>query len=297
MPILEPDGGGYYTTIEYVDCYGEYQTINLYAGQIYDFCAKPGTVIYGLGEGELTDNGDCSVTYYYTRTQTFTRNNCGNSYYGSVYSFSKTYSSNISQADAQNIANSDSTFVTEGQAAANSTGSCTLINLLVTNFISPNEDGINDSLKIFQDYNNGSSTTISSGGKTWYEINYNNYPNADVKIFTETGTIIFQRTGLSTWNALKGYWKVGDCVDGYYGGFLGLGSWNCTETIQSGNPWIGQPYYWGAWSYSETANIQVAYDIRLNDGTGRKLQGWILIATPAATTDALRRMRGPAKIA
>lgn len=302
---LDPGDGGSgvsYTTIEYIDCYGDYQTVSLFQGQTYSFCAKPGTVIYGLGEGTLSDNGTCSVTYYYTRTQVFTKNNCGDGKYGSTYSFSKTYSSTVSQQDAQNIANSDSTFMSEGQAAANQYGTCTLINYLLTNIITPNEDGINDFIGIYQDYNNGSSRTLTSGGKTWYELaiqiptadTYVGFSNATMKIFTSSGNLLYETTGLKRWRAIAGYWKVGDCKDGWVnGGAFGIGStFTCQSSVQPGDPWIGLPYY-----YQSTSGSTLYYQYVLNDGTGRKLQGYLTLITISPSTSNEKRMAGPVKIA
>lgn len=294
---LDPgDGGtgGYYTTIEYIDCYGDYQTVNLFQGQTYNFCARPGTISWDL-TGTLTDNGVCSVTYYYTRTQVFTKNNCGDGRYGSTYSFSKTYSSTVSQQDAQNIANSDSTFASEGQAAANQYGTCTLINYIVTNIITPNEDGVNDYIGIFQDYNNGSSRTLTSGGKTWYEMaiqvptadTYAGFPNATMRIFKSSGTMVYETTGLKRWRAIAGYWKVGDCKSGYWDGMFSTRK-VCTATVQAGDPWIGLPYY-----YQSTEGLTLYYQFFLNDGTGRKLQGYLTLITAYPSNSNQERMAGP----
>lgn len=43
---------------------------------------------------------------------------------GSTVSFSKTYTSTISQADATNQATSDPSFATQGQTNANTNGTC-----------------------------------------------------------------------------------------------------------------------------------------------------------------------------
>ncbi len=59
------------------------------------------------------------------RTGTFIKNNCESGYAGSNVEFSKTYTSNISQENAEQIANA--TFPLDGQAYANTNGTCTLI--------------------------------------------------------------------------------------------------------------------------------------------------------------------------
>lgn len=73
-----------------------------------------------------TVGGTCSTnTYTQTRTQSFTRNNCPSGCTGGSVSFTKNYVSAISQLDADNQASGDSGFITQGQAYANSNGSCT----------------------------------------------------------------------------------------------------------------------------------------------------------------------------
>lgn len=67
------------------------------------------------------------TVYSYTRTEDFTRNNCGAGKTGSVVPFSKTYTSLVSAADAQAIAMADSAYNGLGQANANANGSCTVV--------------------------------------------------------------------------------------------------------------------------------------------------------------------------
>lgn len=69
------------------------------------------------------------ITYTYTRTGIFTRNNCGFngcgvSCIGTSVPFSKVYTSPLSQAHAQSIANSDTQFPILGQNNANLLGQC-----------------------------------------------------------------------------------------------------------------------------------------------------------------------------
>ena len=59
------------------------------------------------------------TTYTATRTATFTRNNCGSGQTGSSVSFTKTYTSTVDQATADNLAATDANFNTDGQAWAN----------------------------------------------------------------------------------------------------------------------------------------------------------------------------------
>lgn len=73
----------------------------------------------------ITNTGDCnSSSFTYTRTQSFTKNDCNTDCTGTSVSFSKTYTSSISQAAAQSQATNDLTFVTSGQALANLNGTC-----------------------------------------------------------------------------------------------------------------------------------------------------------------------------
>lgn len=75
------------------------------------------------GQAYADLNGTC--TYTVSRTGSFTRNNCPPGKYGSTSSFSKSYSSTISLADANSIA--DTNFNTDGQTYVNSNGTCTNI--------------------------------------------------------------------------------------------------------------------------------------------------------------------------
>jgi len=67
-----------------------------------------------------------NLTYTYVKTSDFQKNNCaGFGETGSIVTFSKTYNSSISLADAQaQAAADDSVFDTQGQANANTNGIC-----------------------------------------------------------------------------------------------------------------------------------------------------------------------------
>ncbi len=79
------------------------------------------------GQAYANTNGMCDANTVYTasRSGDFTRNNCGSGYTGGTVSFSKSYDSFISQADADNIANAN--FATDGQNYANTAGTCNII--------------------------------------------------------------------------------------------------------------------------------------------------------------------------
>lgn len=67
------------------------------------------------------------TTYTFTRTETFTRDNCGAGNAGTEVEFSKDYTSSISDDDAENIAMADSNFANLGQAHANAEGDCEVL--------------------------------------------------------------------------------------------------------------------------------------------------------------------------
>nr|WP_276898510.1 DUF5977 domain-containing protein [Pedobacter kyonggii] len=95
-------------------------------------------------------------TYYAQRTESFTRNNCGENYTGSAVPFTKNYSSEISQVDADNKAATDPDFTTDGQAYANDEvngATCTII----------------DS-SIFATVIANASETSNSGGEVSYDL-------------------------------------------------------------------------------------------------------------------------------
>lgn len=64
------------------------------------------------------------VTYTASRTSTFFKSDCGPGTIPDPIAFYKSYSSIISQADADNLAATDPNFISEGQAYADLNGSC-----------------------------------------------------------------------------------------------------------------------------------------------------------------------------
>jgi hypothetical protein len=81
---------------------------------------------YNDGQTWINQNGNCSiVTYSSYRSGTFTKNDCGVNYTGSSRLYQRTYTSNISQADADNIANIN--FINDGQAFVNEVGTCSYV--------------------------------------------------------------------------------------------------------------------------------------------------------------------------
>ena len=74
----------------------------------------------------LEFRGKSSLYWTANRSGTFTRNNCPSGYQAGTATYTKTYTSYISQANANALASGDTNFNTEGQAFANANGSCTL---------------------------------------------------------------------------------------------------------------------------------------------------------------------------
>ena len=74
----------------------------------------------------LEFRGKSSIYWTANRSGTFTRNNCPSGYQSGTATYTKSYTSYISQANANALASGDSSFNTEGQAYANANGSCTL---------------------------------------------------------------------------------------------------------------------------------------------------------------------------
>jgi hypothetical protein len=105
-----------------------FQTSPIFSGltpnTLYPFKARLtefGCMFDGFATSASCQSG---CIYTYTRTQNFTRNNCGVGCTGSVVSFNKNYCSSISVSDAQAIANNDATYTVQGQEYANANGVC-----------------------------------------------------------------------------------------------------------------------------------------------------------------------------
>lgn len=82
----------------------------------------------GSGSENASECNGCvsGTTYTANRTADFTRNNCSSGCTAGIVSFSRNYTSNVSQQDADNQKAAGLTaFNADGQAYANSTGGCT----------------------------------------------------------------------------------------------------------------------------------------------------------------------------
>ncbi|MFC4231491.1 DUF5977 domain-containing protein [Parasediminibacterium paludis] len=85
------------------------------------------SLCYGYYNSSPTACANTPVFYNQALSQTFTKNNCGPSYRGGTIAYTvapNTYSSTLSQADADNQAQND--IATNGQNYANNNASCTL---------------------------------------------------------------------------------------------------------------------------------------------------------------------------
>lgn len=82
-------------------------------------------------EGQAKANAEAACTpkpvYTFTRTESFTKNNCDTGYQGGSVPYNKDYTSLVSLSDAQSKASADTSYSAEGQANANANGDCTLI--------------------------------------------------------------------------------------------------------------------------------------------------------------------------
>lgn len=135
-PVISKNG----TTLTGVNCNGVLQwfnsnnqligtglTVSVSTGDKY-FARCANT----CGESINSNIVDVPVSTIYTKTRTaiFTRNNCGTNEcsvpcIGTSVTYTKTYTSTISQEHANSLAENDVTFALDGQAQANATGTCT----------------------------------------------------------------------------------------------------------------------------------------------------------------------------
>jgi len=130
----------------------------------------------------------CSFTYYYNAQQsrTYTRNDCTSGYTGSQVSYTvpaSTYSSTISQADADAKAFADT--AANGQAYANANGTCTAPQVTVQGY---NTQSSNYNLKL---------TNNSSGTNYYFTLNSGTYSNYTLgQVPSGTYTVVFYPSGM-----------------------------------------------------------------------------------------------------
>lgn len=118
------------------DCGANYTGSNVSYSKTYtstvsqsDAESKANTYFNAEGQAWANERGTCTyvapTVYTATRSASFTRNNCGANYVGGSVNYSNSYTSTVSQADAEAIA--DSQFSTQGQAYANANAQCTYV--------------------------------------------------------------------------------------------------------------------------------------------------------------------------
>jgi hypothetical protein len=150
---------------------------------------EPGTDAFAL-QASLCSS---QVTWTYTRSGIFFKNNCGARYQGSAaIEYTKQYTSTVSYQDAINQSNADTSFNSDGQAYANSVGSCVLYTVIPGNIITPlSSPGINDTLQLFRQQ-----------GSELIGINYNDFPNSSGEIISPFSEIWYSwsNTVYVPWN-------------------------------------------------------------------------------------------------
>ena len=164
--------------------------------------ADPAFASDGQAFANDPSHGTCTVTPLFTavRTADFTRNNCGTGYAGSTVSFSKTYSSNISQADANIKATTDLEFEDEGQAYANdpANGSCAVLANIGIEFTAPGMQGGATNL-----YGYKITSSVALSADLVAEVKFT-YENTAGNGLTETTAILTLPAGTTDW-AVDGY--------------------------------------------------------------------------------------------
>lgn len=125
----------------------------------------------------IQDETACPLfTYMATNSQFFTKNNCASGQIGSSVLFSKTYTSTISQADADHKAMTDGNYNAEGQAYANTHGTCTVgsPHTVFVSLITPGSQSGSSNVYRFSAYQN---QTLAETITVWLEFQYTNMLN------------------------------------------------------------------------------------------------------------------------
>jgi hypothetical protein len=129
------------------------------------------TVVSNASSLTVTDLSACGLSktialgtgFVATRSGSFTRNNCGAGFNGSTVVFNNTYTSMVSQAQAEALA--DANFNADGQAYANANGVCTpeFVNCSWYSIANNNNFEINVSYKLC---NSNSLTYVNVGANS-----------------------------------------------------------------------------------------------------------------------------------
>jgi hypothetical protein len=177
--------------------------------------------------------GKSSLYWTATRSGNFTRNNCSAGYVASTVTYSKTYTSYISQANANALASGDANFNSEGQTYANTYGTCTLtLNAAATygcESNAPNKGYINVS-------------SYSGGTGTGYGFRYK-LESAD----DSTYSAWINGTGTTGGILANGNWmlQIRDSANNYmykYNYVINCNYPSLTGTVTSGGSYNGNAY-------------------------------------------------------
>ena len=210
-----------------------------------DANAKAQNDINSNGQAYANANGSC--TFYNTvRSQSFTRNNCTECYLGSAVTYTiaaGTYSSTISQADADTKAQND--INTNGQNYANANGTCTkpvvYAKLVLTNYTS---DGANEYADVVFQFYSDINLTVPYA-VTNMTVNYNettSYCGSNPTTTTTAQTIVCNGTE-TRFNKMI-HWDVQD----------GIHCWSKTFDLLAGNCYFYRVYANAARSQTFTRN-------------------------------------------
>lgn len=197
--------GGTGSTVTYTVAAGTYSS-TISQG---DANQKADNDIYVNGQNYANQNGTCLITYYNAaKSGTFTRNNCGSGYTGSQVTYTvpaNTYSSTISQVDADQKAQNDVN--TNGQNYADQNGTCIPLDV-----------------SVYGENNSGTTITIqlhenASGQDYWFTIDPH---GADILGDVPPGNYDITITpggsgGWFTYAVGCGYWSDGPSAATFYG--------------------------------------------------------------------------------
>jgi hypothetical protein len=182
----------------------------------------------------LEFRGKASQFWTANRSGTFTRNNCSSGYVAGTATYTKTYTSYISQANANSLASGDGNFNNEGQAYANSNGTCTLNLNATTNYGCqsnvPGKGYIN-----VQSYSGGTG----SGYRFRYKLE-----SADDSTYSNW---IYGNSGSTGAVLTNGAWMIqiqdsaGNIVN-KYGYAISCNYPSLTATVTSGGTYSGEAY-------------------------------------------------------
>lgn len=178
---------GYTGTASWLDCVtGQTQTQFLNLNDTYSVCARVGSP-QGM---PYTSNAQCSgtaTTYTYGRSETFYSQSCGARNYGAAYTYTKFYTSIYSYDDAMAGAFKDTYYYIDGQAATNSSGTCSLYTIVIPTVLTITVDA-------WRFYEKNPVTLAQK------EMTYTDYPNMTVTVNNLSGQQVFNVTNYRPWD-------------------------------------------------------------------------------------------------